>query len=142
VSVVAECAAIAERGFAILPTVFSAEFVDRAVADIKRLCPHRSRAGVRHALSLGPVAEVARSPQLIELADKIGGTPVQVWEDREYWGEVNAMLYLRDRVTDDSLRCTLFSKIRHSVDLYAKDYEPRFLDIAKTSSTRKICGWQ
>ena len=81
-------------------------------------------------------------PMLIELVDKIGGTPVQVWEDREYWGEVNAMMYLRDRVTDDGLRCALFSKIRHSVDLYAKDYEPRFLEIAKTSPTRKICGWQ
>ena len=81
-------------------------------------------------------------PKLVELADKIGGTPVQVWEDREYWGEVNAMMYLRDRVTDDGLRCTLFSKIRHSVDLYAKDYEPRFLEIAKASPTRKICGWQ
>jgi YD repeat-containing protein len=81
-------------------------------------------------------------PKLIELAEKIGGTPVQIWEDREYWGEVNAMMYLRDRVTDDSLRCTLFNKIRHSVDLYAKDYEKRFLDIARTSPTRKICGWQ
>lgn len=81
-------------------------------------------------------------PKLVELAEKIGGTPVQVWEDREYWGEVNAMMYLRDRVTDDSLRCALFSKIRHSVDLYAKDYEPRFLEIARTTPTRKICGWQ
>jgi YD repeat-containing protein len=84
----------------------------------------------------------ANDPKLIELAQKIGGTPVQIWEDREYWGEVNAMMYLRDKVTDDSLRCTLFSKIRHSVDLYAKDYEKRFLDIAKTSPSRKICGWQ
>jgi YD repeat-containing protein len=84
----------------------------------------------------------ASDPRLVELAEKIGGTPVQIWEDREYWGEVNAMMYLRDRVTDESLRCTLFSKIRHSVDLYAKDYEKRFLDIAKTSPTRKICGWQ
>ena len=84
----------------------------------------------------------ANDPKLIELAEKIGGTPVQIWEDREYWGEVNAMMYLRDKVTDDSLRCTLFNKIRHSVDLYAKDYEKRFLDIAKTSPSRKICGWQ
>ena len=81
-------------------------------------------------------------PKLIELANKIGGTPVQVWEDREYWGEVNAMMYLRDKVTDDNLRCTLFNRIRHSVDLYAKDYEKRFLDIAKASPSRKICGWQ
>ena len=84
----------------------------------------------------------ANDPKLVELTEKIGGTPVQIWEDREYWGEVNAMMYLRDKVTDESLRCTLFNKIRHSVDLYAKDYENRFLEIAKTSPSRKICGWQ
>jgi len=81
-------------------------------------------------------------PRLLELSQKIGGTPVQIWEDREYWGEANAMTYLRDRVTEESLRCTLFSKIKHSVDLYAKDYEPRFLEVAKASTSRKICGWQ
>lgn len=82
-------------------------------------------------------------PRLLEMAQKIGGTPVQIWEDREYWGEANAMMYLRDRVTEESLRCTLFSKIRNSVHLYAKDYEPRFLEIVKsTPTTRKTCGWQ
>jgi len=81
-------------------------------------------------------------PRLLELSQKIGGTPVQIWEDREYWGEANAMTYLRDRVTEESLRCTLFSKIKHSVDLYAKDYEPRFLEVAKANPSRKICGWQ
>ena len=73
-------------------------------------------------------------PKLVELSQKIGGTPVQIWEDREYWGEANAMMYLRDRVTEENLRCALFSKIRHSVDLYAKDYEPRFLEIARVST--------
>src|SRR5258708_33510871 len=68
-------------------------------------------------------------PQLIELAEKMGGTPVKIWEDREYWGETNAMMYLRDRFTEESLRCPLFSRIRHSVDLYAKSYEPRVLDV-------------
>jgi hypothetical protein len=79
----------------------------------------------------------ANDPRLIELAARIGGTPVQVWEDREYWGEANAMVYLRDRFTDESLRCSIFSRIRHSVDLYAKPYEPRFIEIA-----RATCGWQ
>ncbi|PYS69516.1 MAG: hypothetical protein DMF69_16775 [Acidobacteria bacterium] len=84
----------------------------------------------------------ANDPRLLEMSQKIGGTPVQVWEDREYWGEANAMVYLRDRFTEEGLRCTLFSKIRHSVDLYAKDYEPRFLEIVKaTPSSRKSC-WQ
>jgi YD repeat-containing protein len=80
-------------------------------------------------------------PRLLEMAQKIGGTPVEIWEDREYWGEANAMVYLRDRFTDESVRCTLFSKIKHSVDLYAKNYELRFLEIARATPSRKICGW-
>ena len=83
----------------------------------------------------------AKDPRLVEIAAKIGGTPVQVWEDREYWGEANAMLYLRDRFTDDRMRCALFSKIRNSVDLYAKSYEPRFLEIVRATPNRKVCGW-
>lgn len=83
----------------------------------------------------------ANDPRLLELTQKIGGTPVQIWEDREYWGEANAMVYLRDRFTEEGLRCALFSKIRHSVDLYAKDYEPRFLEIVKATPSRKSC-WQ
>lgn len=80
-------------------------------------------------------------PRLLEMAQKIGGTPVQIWEDREYWGETNAMLYLRDRFTEDSVRCALFTKIRYSIGLYAKSYEPRFVEIARTTPSHRICGW-
>lgn len=83
----------------------------------------------------------ARDPRLVEIAGKIGGTPVQIWEDREYWGEANAMVYLRDRFTDERLRCTLFSRIKSSVDLYAKNYEPRFLEVVRATPDRKLCGW-
>ena len=41
----------------------------------------------------------------MELASQMGGTPVTIWEDREYWGETNAMLYLRDRITENGMRC-------------------------------------
>ena len=81
-------------------------------------------------------------PRLIELTRKMGGTPVEIWEDREYWGETNAMLYLRDRITSDDMRCSLFNRIRQSVDLYAKKYEKRFFDIANANPTPKLCGWQ
>ena len=84
----------------------------------------------------------ANDPRLIELASKIGGTPVEIWEDREYWGEANAMVYLRDRVTDESMRCSLFARIRHSVDLYAKSYEMRFVEVAQAPPSQRICGWQ
>jgi hypothetical protein len=84
----------------------------------------------------------AKDPQLIELAQRLGGTPVEIWEDREYWGEANAMLYLRDRFADDGLRCMIFNRIRHSVDLYAKSYERRFVEIAQTTPSTKTCGWK
>lgn len=83
----------------------------------------------------------ADDPRLIELADKMGGTPVQIWEDREYWGEANAMLYLRDRFAEDGFRCLLFSRIKRSVDLYARGYEERFLNIAQSTTSGRHCGW-
>jgi len=84
----------------------------------------------------------AADPKLVDLAEQMGGTPVTIWEDREYWGETNAMLYLRDRITENDMRCSLFSRIRHSVDLYAKQYEKRFFDIAHANPSTKLCGWQ
>lgn len=84
----------------------------------------------------------ADDPRLIELAKQIGGTPVEIWEDREYWGEANAMVYLRDRFTEESMRCPLFTRIRHTVDLYARSYQMRFLEVAQATPSRKICGWQ
>lgn len=84
----------------------------------------------------------ANDPRLIELAHQMGGTPVEIWEDREYWGEANAMIFLRDRFTEENLRCPLFSRIRRSVDLYAKSYEVRFQQIAQSTPSRRVCGWQ
>lgn len=82
-----------------------------------------------------------KDPRLIEMVQQIGGTPVQIWEDREYWGEANAMIYLRDRFTEESQRCPIFSRIRHRVDLYAKGYEGRFLAIAQSTTPKNNCGW-
>jgi hypothetical protein len=80
-------------------------------------------------------------PRLIELAQKMGATPVEIWEDREYWGETNAMLYLRDRFADDGMRCLLFSRIKRSIDLYARSYEDRFVNIAQSMPSGRRCGW-
>ena len=83
----------------------------------------------------------ADDPRLVEMAREMGGTPVAIWEDREYWGETNAMVYLRDRIVQDDLRCLLFNRIRHSVDLYAKQYETRFFEVARSDKSKKLCGW-
>ena len=83
----------------------------------------------------------ADDPRLVEMAREMGGTPVAIWEDREYWGETNAMVYLRDRIVQDDLRCLLFNRIRHSIDLYAKQYETRFFEVARSDKSKKLCGW-
>ena len=83
----------------------------------------------------------ARDPQLLELVRRMGATPVEIWEDREYWGETNAMLYLRDRFAEDGFRCLLFSRIKRSIELYARGYEERFLNIAQSLPADRRCGW-
>lgn len=81
-------------------------------------------------------------PRLVELAQKMGGNPVEIWEDREYWGEANAMLFLKDRVEKEKYHCRLFAKIKRAVEEYAKDYEQRFAEIAKEQGAIYTCGWR
>ena len=83
----------------------------------------------------------ANDPKLLEMAQRIGGTPVEIWEDREYWGEANAMAYVRDRFAEEGLRCSLFTRIRQSVDLYARNYEARFVQVVQANPSHKVCGW-
>lgn len=81
-------------------------------------------------------------PRLIELAQKMGGTPVEIWEDREYWGEVGSMLFLRDITARQNYQCTLFNRIREAVELYAKPYRDRFAEIADARPSSFACSWQ
>src|SRR5574341_195230 len=83
-----------------------------------------------------------KDPRLLELAKRMGGNPVQLWEDREYWGEANAMLFLRDRVAKEKFHCRLFGKIKQAVEEYAKDYEERFAEIARSQGAIYSCSWQ
>ena len=66
-------AAIGQEGFAILPEVFSHEFLDGLLQQIGYFAPRRSRAGLRHAMGLSAVADLARRPEMIELAREVLG---------------------------------------------------------------------
>jgi hypothetical protein len=81
-------------------------------------------------------------PRLVELAKQMGGNPVEIWEDREYWGEANAMLFLRDRVAQERFHCKLFNRIKRTVEEYAKPYEERFTEIAKSQGVIYSCSWK
>lgn len=60
-------------GFAIIPKLLSRGEVEQILEEIHAAAPRRSRAGVRHALSLSPVSQVAQQPNVIELARTVLG---------------------------------------------------------------------
>ena len=73
-------------------------------------------------------------PRLLEMADKMGGTPVEIWENREYWGEANAMSYLLEKVKTTDYFCPVIKKINYNVITFADPYKERFFQIASSKS--------
>jgi hypothetical protein len=65
--------AIDRDGFAIIPNVLPSGEVEQILEQICASAPRRTRAGVRHALRLGPVSQVAQQPNLIQLAQVVLG---------------------------------------------------------------------
>ena len=64
---------VEEQGFTILPFVVLPETVNKISDEISRSASNRSRAGVRHAMHLAPVKEVASSSELMTLTrDMLG----------------------------------------------------------------------
>lgn len=67
-----------QRGFAIIPDVVSESDIARLSRELVENPLPRSRAGSRHALRHSSIAELARDPRLVGLAEKIlgrGATP-------------------------------------------------------------------
>lgn len=69
--------------------------------------------------------------RLLDIEKRMGGTPVGIWESREYWSEVNAMLYLNERISGEEFYCHVFKKIKRNLDSYARDYGKRFAERAE-----------
>ena len=65
--------AIETDGFAIVPQVLTREEISQLLEGISVAAPRRGRAGVRHALSLGSVADLARRPNVMEFAHAVLG---------------------------------------------------------------------
>ena len=68
-----------------------------------------------------------RDPKLLELAGKMGGTPVEICEDREHGAEIKAMSYLFERLTDDELRRVL-ANIKDTVNFFAVSFKQRYAE--------------
>ena len=68
-------------------------------------------------------------PRLTALAEQMGGTPVEIYEDGEYWGEANAMLFLRERITEERLQRSVVARIKQNVTRYTNTCRERFLQL-------------
>lgn len=79
-----------------------------------------------------------RDKQLVDLAEQMGGTPVEIWERREYGSEVNAMSYLKERLGNEEVYCQVLSRIKENLSSYAREYEQMFVDELKASPSQ--CG--
>jgi ectoine hydroxylase-related dioxygenase (phytanoyl-CoA dioxygenase family) len=64
---------IEKDGFAIVPEVLTGKEIERLLDRIEVAAPRRSRAGVRHALGLSPVAELARQANVMQFARAVLG---------------------------------------------------------------------
>ncbi len=73
-------------------------------------------------------------PRLIELARQMGGIPAEISVEREYWAEANALLYLRERISDKRFQRSLSKKIKENIDLCDTCCGERFLQIAQSQS--------
>jgi hypothetical protein len=76
-----------------------------------------------------------QDPRLIGLAGRMGGTPVEIYEDGEYWGEANAMLYLRERITEERLQRSLVARIKENVGRYTNTCRERFLQLLNRTTS-------
>lgn len=74
-----------------------------------------------------------REPRLVSLEKQLGGTPLDIWANREYWGEENAMFYLLSRIEKEKTYCPIVDKIEINIKTYAASYENRFLPVFKSS---------
>lgn len=81
----------------------------------------------------------ANDPKLVNLEQQIGGTPTKIWENREYWSETTAMLFLDEKIRKENFYCSVFNKIINNVEQYARGYEKRFEEIAASKSIASTC---
>jgi hypothetical protein len=72
-------------------------------------------------------------PRLVALAEELGAKPIEIWEEREYRSEVDAMHYLVERMDGESFSCSVFSRMKRNIADYARHYHEKF-DVLVTSS--------
>ncbi len=64
---------------------------------------------------------------------------MKIRENREYWSEVNAILFLNERINNEEFYCRVFTKISRNIEDFAKNYEDRFATAIASNTIDTNC---
>jgi len=71
--------------------------------------------------------------RLLALATELGAKPIEIWEDREYQSEINAMRFLMERIKKEAFFCSVFHRMRRNISDYAQRYKAEFAQVPDIS---------
>ncbi len=67
--------------------------------------------------------------KLVDLAAKMGGTPTEIWEHREYKSETIALQFLAEKLSGEPYRCDVIRRVKRNVAGNARQYQSLFASL-------------
>jgi len=71
-------------------------------------------------------------PELVELAAKMGGTPVEIGEAYDFGSETRAMRYLLERLKNDKLRRSLLVSVKKTINASARSFQRPYAQLIQS----------
>ncbi len=81
-----------------------------------------------------------KDSKLIELAEQMGGTPIELWESREYKSEVYALQFIQSRLSGEKKYCDIVKAANINIVTHTRSYTPFFSEALR--SAQKPCSDQ
>jgi hypothetical protein len=71
-----------------------------------------------------------KDERLLALASELGARPIEIWEEREYQSEVDAMRFLLERISKETFFCSVYDRMRRNISEHARNYRDRFQSVS------------
>lgn len=78
-----------------------------------------------------------KDKKLVEMAERMGGTPTEIWERREYKSELIALNFLSEKIAGESYLCDVLRRVRRNVDDNARQYRVVFDGVSMPTNCRQ-----
>lgn len=71
-----------------------------------------------------------KDERLLALASELGARPIEIWEEREYQSEVDAMRFLLERISKETFFCSVYDRMRKNIFRHTRNYRDRFQSVS------------